>query len=677
MACLGDDAVLAFVEGGLAAEALDQAERHVARCGRCRTLIAEAARFQAQGQAVTGPTRHKPAAAGLLSQRLAVGTRVSRYTVRRLIGSGGGGVVYEAYDPQLDRVIALKLLDAGDWEETRGRRLSEAYTMARLSHPNVVNVYDSDTYEGRVFIAMELVSGQTLTDWLGEQRRSWREIANMFLAAGQGLAAAHAAQVVHRDFKPDNVLVGADGRPRVSDFGLAHRLADDALDTFGQAQEAGTRPSASDPLTLAGAVSGTPGYMAPEQMAGEPAGKASDQFTFCVALYVALYRQHPFVERDFVDEDSLAEVSRAVRAGQVRPRPPGVRTPRALHRALLRGLRPEASARYPTMDALLRELRAATRAWWQKWPAAAVLVLACVAATALAANRRGAWTYACGNGTVEPGEECDDGNRSHSDSCLPTCAWSKCGDGKSRRGVEECDDGNSIDDDGCSNFCLACPTEAGRSLLDNGRCYTRHAAAAGWDSARAQCEREGGDLATYRKRTELRRVATALLRPGERAWIGLFRLPSGEIQSVDGMPLLPGWSGSSGPIGDCGYHEASEGGAARDGRSIWGIAPCGSTMPFLCERRPPFVRGTDRHAFQVVYRNATWHEARARCRAQGGDLAFLDDPAERSFVAQRVKRLSTSVWIGDAQGCAVLDRDSGRTRTEGCDRASPFICEFH
>jgi len=190
--------------------------------------------------------------------------RVGRFELRERIGKGGLGVVYAAFDPELDREIALKLVrpDRAGTDD-RERMLREARAMARLAHPNVVPVYEVGYDDGRVFLAMERVPGRSAREWLATHP-SWREIVRVFVQAGRGLAAAHAAKLVHCDFKPDNVLVGDDGRTRVSDFGIAQ--------------------SADEEVALAG----TPAYMAPEQRAGAKATAAADQYAFAVSLREAL-----------------------------------------------------------------------------------------------------------------------------------------------------------------------------------------------------------------------------------------------------------------------------------------------------------------------------------------------------------------------------------------------------
>jgi len=287
------------------------------------------------------------------------GTAIGRFRVLAKLGSGGMGVVFAAYDPKLDRKVAIKVLrhrrNAPTSAEARRIEI-EAQAMARLAHPNVVTVYEIDQSGDRPFVAMELIDGSTLRRWLNERPRPWREIVKMFVAAGQGLAAAHAAGLVHRDFKPDNVLIGQDGRPRVSDFGLVRTLVSDDASSSELARSDGE---------LAAHVrgSGTPGYMSPEQWTGQPLDARSDQFSFCVALYAAIARHPPFIG---IRHESVAE---AVMAGRLRPAAFAA-VPRSVMRVLRRGLAMRPDDRYPSMDALLAEL--ARDPWHRHWRAAAV-----------------------------------------------------------------------------------------------------------------------------------------------------------------------------------------------------------------------------------------------------------------------------------------------------------------
>ncbi|MFE8603593.1 serine/threonine-protein kinase [Archangium violaceum] len=269
--------------------------------------------------------------------------RLGRFAVMRKLGEGGMGAVYMGHDALLDRRVALKLLhrdtDAREW------LLREAQALARLSHPNVVAVHEVSEHEGRVFVAMELVEGQSLREWLATGKRTVPQVLAMLVQAGKGLASAHEAGLVHRDFKPDNVLVGRDGRARVVDFGIA------ALAPRPEEPPPGTVPSAfARQLTHRSALMGTPTYMAPEQFLGERATPASDQFAFCVTLYTAVYGEPPFAGED------LASLSRNVLAGQLRAPPVRPGTPEWLAPLLRRGLSREPSERFPSMAALITAL---------------------------------------------------------------------------------------------------------------------------------------------------------------------------------------------------------------------------------------------------------------------------------------------------------------------------------
>ena len=218
---------------------------------------------------------------------------IGRYEVLGRIGSGGMGVIYAALDPSLGRKVAVKLLNpkGGQHKDARNRLLREAQALARLSHPSVVQVYEAGEFADQVFVAMEFVQGTTLRQWQLGADRSWRAILGAYKAAAEGLAAGHSAGIVHRDFKPDNVLVSSDGEVRVIDFGLARTEAEVPTGSDG----ARMLPVDSDlALTKTGTLMGTPAYMAPEQFKGETADARTDQFAFCVALYEALYGYRPF-----------------------------------------------------------------------------------------------------------------------------------------------------------------------------------------------------------------------------------------------------------------------------------------------------------------------------------------------------------------------------------------------
>jgi formylglycine-generating enzyme required for sulfatase activity len=294
------------------------------------------------------------------SAPLTAGARVGRYLILGRVGSGAMGVVYGAYDPELDRRIALKLLNGearGHDLAARARLLREAKAMARVEHPNVIAVHDVGVFEERVFLAMEFLAGGTLREWLEDGPRGWREVLAAFLDAGRGLAAAHAAGLVHRDFKPENVLLDKDGRPRVVDFGLAREAAppDDGKPVASVASYVTAVPAlaAANPLetlTRTGAVMGTPAYMAPEQFLGEPTDARTDQFSFCVALHEALYGERPFAG------DSVLSLLRNVMDGTLQPLAAERDVPAWIRRVLARGLAAERSERWPSMAALIAAL---------------------------------------------------------------------------------------------------------------------------------------------------------------------------------------------------------------------------------------------------------------------------------------------------------------------------------
>ncbi|HEY0134809.1 MAG TPA: serine/threonine-protein kinase, partial [Nannocystis sp.] len=315
-----------------------------------------------------GPTREDRAAGGprfaaqaatddvrKASLLTGTGARIGRFHVLRLIGEGGMGMVFAAYDEELDRKVAIKLLRnlPGEGSIGRTRLLREAQALARLSHPNVVTVYEVGEFEQQVFIAMEFVLGDTLYKWLRDGARPWREVVRVFIEAGRGLAVAHAAGILHRDFKPANVLLGTDGRVRVLDFGLA--LAQGRRD--GDAELVGAHSGSSssmrqEALTEAGAVLGTPAYMAPERyIAGRTVDARVDQFSFCVALHEALYGARPFPGREY------AELRKTILRGTIPEAPRGSKVPKWLRRVVLRGLALDPANRFPDMEALLVALQ--------------------------------------------------------------------------------------------------------------------------------------------------------------------------------------------------------------------------------------------------------------------------------------------------------------------------------
>ncbi len=307
---------------------------------------------------------------------LARGASLGRYVVLECLGAGAMGIVYAAYDPELDRRVAVKVLHmrgAADASSGRARLLREAQAMARLSHPNVVTVHDVGTFEGdlieddglpRVFVAMEFVEGVTLAQWLEQESRWWQRVLEVLVPVARALQAIHAAGVVHRDVKPDNIMVGNDGRVRLMDLGLARPvetgkhapLKDDIAVTASTSRPTDARSTDSQPkrdfakVTRLGAIAGTPAYMAPEQYLRGDADAKSDQYSFCVTLFEALYRVRPYAGA------SLNELAHKIVEGKTAPVPRDTAVPRWLQEVVARGMRAEPADRFASMDELVAEL---------------------------------------------------------------------------------------------------------------------------------------------------------------------------------------------------------------------------------------------------------------------------------------------------------------------------------
>ena len=399
MDCPNETTLVALADGRLPRAQAETIERHARTCARCSARVA-AARAAAAGDE-TGTLANvagfevRPRAAVHVDAgaeswpaprfaadvaELERGTPIGRYTILALVGKGGMGEVYAAYDPELDRKIALKLLRARSADvHSRTRLLREAKAIARLSHANVVVVHDAGTFDERVFIAMEFVDGETLKDWLAAAPRTRREILAVFASAARGLQAAHAAGLVHRDFKPHNVMVGKDGSVRVMDFGVARQV--DA----GGGADAGDGPDAAAPaddprllfpsspndlsFTRTGELVGTPLYMAPEQFQATRTDARTDQFSFCVALYQALTRAHPFAG------DSIDVLVQRVLTGEIQPPPARHDVPTWLRRVLVRGLAVDPANRWPSMAVLVEALEQDPARARRRWGAAAGIAL--------------------------------------------------------------------------------------------------------------------------------------------------------------------------------------------------------------------------------------------------------------------------------------------------------------
>jgi eukaryotic-like serine/threonine-protein kinase len=403
--CLTADEVDAMLAGTLAASAVARAEEHIDGCADCRVLVGQLARDSAyaiaheQTAAPSKPSKQEIESGETLagdsaeaatqregpvvrpSVRLA--DKIDRYVIDKKLGAGGMGIVYLAEDPELKRKVVLKLLrpelDTGGTD--RARLLREAQAMAKVSHANVVPIYDVGIHNDQVFLAMEFIDGVDLATWLKGDRPQ-RAILDTFVAAGRGLAAAHKAGLVHRDFKPHNVLIGDDGAVKVTDFGLARvelapveEKSDDKKRPRVVARDVADLSSATlleSPLTVTGALVGTPAYMAPEQIRGEVVDARTDQFSFCIALYEALYKQRPFTGKT---ANELFESTLEGKLPQAFGTTRGV--PRHVREAIRRGLRVDPAERHPSMDALLGEIAPRSR---RPLAIAAVAGLATVAA---------------------------------------------------------------------------------------------------------------------------------------------------------------------------------------------------------------------------------------------------------------------------------------------------------
>ncbi|MEM9072172.1 MAG: serine/threonine-protein kinase [Myxococcota bacterium] len=331
--CPEDEVLLALLSGELDAQTISGLDAHLDSCVVCREVVSSLA----EGE------QYVPAQ----------GDRIGRFHVLRLVGKGAMGVVVEAYDPQLDRRVAIKLLHSRASNEARLQQ--EARAMAQLSSPHVVTVYDVGTFDGGVFIAMEFVEGSTLREWL-ETERAPAEIQRVLREAGRGLSAAHSAGVVHRDFKPENVLIDREGGAKVTDFGLA------------RAPE--SRPMLADvgevALTRTGALLGTPAYMAPEQLRGDTADERADQYAFAVTAWEALAGSRPIAAK------TLAELETKASAG---PPAPPFKGPWSA--AVTRALSPDPNARFSSMGELLRAVQP-TPARRPVWALAALVPVALV-----------------------------------------------------------------------------------------------------------------------------------------------------------------------------------------------------------------------------------------------------------------------------------------------------------
>ena len=382
--CIDDNALVEFVEGTLPAEDSKRIESHVLRCVPCRRrLIAVGT---SPSRIAAAPTAPAGVGAHLTLQP---GTRVGRFEVRHEIGRGGMGIVFAARDPQLERSVALKLLhsasaNAEQTVQAQERLLAEARAMARLGHSNIITVYEAGTFRHETYIAMELVQGETLNNWLRRWNRSWLAILDAFKQAARALGHAHEHGIAHGDFKPENVLIDESQRVRVTDFGLARWFGESPYPANAELPKS---DGASGPENRRPMVMGTPRYMAPEQFAGRPADARSDQFSFCVALYEALYGRHPFYHDTAL---SLLKVPREQALAPMAEDADGDHgIPSWLHNVIVKGLSPDPGHRYASMRDLLQALEAPVARRPRPWVTtamAAAMILVCLGGYSL-----GAW----------------------------------------------------------------------------------------------------------------------------------------------------------------------------------------------------------------------------------------------------------------------------------------------
>ncbi|MCB9642473.1 MAG: protein kinase [Myxococcales bacterium] len=347
--CPDENQFVAMLQGLLSPQEVQRLEEAMDRCSYCAELMVEIARtMHPEDASETSLPDHQP-------------PKVGRYRLGELLGAGGMGMVYAAFDEELERKVAIKLLrpDVTDPEMRefhKARMIREARLLASLSHPRILTIYEVDTWNDQIFLAMQHIDGMNMRQWMEDRNPSWEEVLGMYIEVGRALVAAHEANIIHRDIKPDNILVSRKGDIYLTDFGLARvsQSTHHSISAFG-GQHGQEQPKR---LTAVGDILGTPAYMSPEQFRGRGVGKRSDQFSFCVALYEALYGVLPFGGHD------IEEMMQAAQDGQLLM-PQRSSVPNEIFRVLAKGLHPLPRERYTTMTDLLQALQSAKRgvAW--------------------------------------------------------------------------------------------------------------------------------------------------------------------------------------------------------------------------------------------------------------------------------------------------------------------------
>ncbi len=347
--CPSEEVFTSLLAGELDPDARRALDLHLDRCAACTQLIIDLAEFSSPLEGEQ-PEKLEPSKQPT-TPSLQIG---ERYTIMRMIGRGGMGSVYEAFDKSLGRKVAIKVLRADliepdRREEHSARLLREARLLAAVYHPNVLNVYDVGVWNEQVFMAIQYIEGTTLGEWIRSSSPDWRNILEIYLKVGDGLAEAHKRGLVHRDIKPENILIDSTGRAWLADFGLACAIGGDVA-VEGIEGSKGSAELMRSAITHTGAVIGTPAYMAPEQHLGARTDERTDQFSFAAAIFESLYHTRAFAGR------TRQELKTAVCEGQLKPCP-SKHLPTGIYRVLRRALKAQPAARYDSLPSLLSALR--------------------------------------------------------------------------------------------------------------------------------------------------------------------------------------------------------------------------------------------------------------------------------------------------------------------------------